>query len=211
MTGTTGMPETIDSPGDRDYIRAAGEDSMATQAEQQSGPVTLGDFQSDCRNLEESMFIERHGEAFLLHHGPVGKLTEPLPDRATLTREDIDSTGDRLFDPKSDFLVFRVRRADDNPDDQLIWAGRSDNNDVVIKDASVSGVHAFFKKDKKGRYTVQDMNSTNGTLVNGEKVPAQGEGPKMELPNGAQVVLGSVRMSFLYAREFISLVERLIG
>ena len=182
-----------------------------SQVPEQSSPMILGEFRKDCRDLEEGAFILRHGEAFLLHHGPVGVLKYPLADRATLAAEDMGATGDRLFDPKSDFVVFRVKREDEDPRELLVWVGRSDSNDVVVRDASVSGVHAFFKRDGQDKYYLQDMSSTNGTFINGERVPAQGDGPKVEVQNGAQVVLGSVRMTFLYAKEFCSLVTRLIG
>ena len=47
--------------------------------------------------------------------------------------------------------------------------GRSANNDVVIDNRSVSGKHAHILK-KDDEYILQDLDSTNGTKVNGHKV-----------------------------------------
>lgn len=47
--------------------------------------------------------------------------------------------------------------------------GRNQDNDVVIDNVGVSGNHAeIIKNDDK--YTIYDLNSTNGVYVNGEKV-----------------------------------------
>lgn len=47
--------------------------------------------------------------------------------------------------------------------------GRKNDNTVVLSDPYVSSHHMrFFRND--GRYVVEDMGSTNGTLLNGEKL-----------------------------------------
>lgn len=51
---------------------------------------------------------------------------------------------------------------------KIIKVGRSSKNDVVIQhDEFVSGTHCEFIQDDSGNYWVVDMNSTNGTFVNG--------------------------------------------
>ena len=46
--------------------------------------------------------------------------------------------------------------------------GRADSNSLSIPDQTVSGSHAEIHA-KSGVYTLVDLNSTNGTLVNGQK------------------------------------------
>jgi len=54
-------------------------------------------------------------------------------------------------------------------EDRAITIGRKDNNDVVIDNLGVSGVHA--RIDSLGKlYTLTDIGSTNGTFVNEELV-----------------------------------------
>ena len=43
--------------------------------------------------------------------------------------------------------------------------GRGDENDVVIRDHSVSRNHAELRVDDEGQFQLIDLNSTNGTFV----------------------------------------------
>ena len=42
--------------------------------------------------------------------------------------------------------------------------------DQVLDDSSVSRMHARFSVDHEGKMTVRDLNSTNGTWLNGERL-----------------------------------------
>ena len=51
---------------------------------------------------------------------------------------------------------------------KIIKVGRSSKNDIVIQhDNNVSRTHCQFIKDDNGDYSVIDLNSLNGTFVNG--------------------------------------------
>jgi hypothetical protein len=52
-----------------------------------------------------------------------------------------------------------------------IWLGRDPANDIVIADPEISRRHARFLL-RGSTYIVEDMGSTNGTLVNGEMITA---------------------------------------
>lgn len=67
--------------------------------------------------------------------------------------------------------------------------GRSRDSDVVVRDATVSRAHALLAV-AGGRVRVQDLGSSNGTLVNGERVREE-----TELAAGDQLRLGRVRMT----------------
>jgi hypothetical protein len=53
-----------------------------------------------------------------------------------------------------------------------ITVGRLPDNSIQIEHASISGHHATFKLNGLD-YTLQDLESTNGTRVNGEKISNQ--------------------------------------
>jgi hypothetical protein len=53
-----------------------------------------------------------------------------------------------------------------------ITVGRLPDNGVQIEHASVSGHHAIFRLDGQD-YAVRDLESTNGTRINGEKISQQ--------------------------------------
>jgi ABC-type multidrug transport system ATPase subunit/ABC-type multidrug transport system permease subunit len=51
-----------------------------------------------------------------------------------------------------------------------IVIGRADDCDVILNNNSLSRQHAEITKQSNGSFTVKDLNSTNGTFVNGRKV-----------------------------------------
>ena len=52
---------------------------------------------------------------------------------------------------------------------KVINIGRHSSNDICIRDKWVSGVHCQLIQDARGNVTIVDVNSKNGTYVNGRK------------------------------------------
>lgn len=78
-------------------------------------------------------------------------------------------------------------------------------NDFAIQSASVSRRHAIIRF-RSGRYQVTDLNSTNGTFVNGQRVKGSAE-----LERGDELRIGGVR--FVVAapnRDTIALRSRIV-
>ena len=73
------------------------------------------------------------------------------------------------------------------PDPVLI--GRDPQNDVVLDDRRVSRKHAEIRL-RLGRYTLYDLQSTNGTYVNGRRVAEK------VLENGDKVSIGGLEIVF---------------
>ncbi|MCS3915260.1 putative component of type VI protein secretion system [Caldanaerobacter subterraneus subsp. tengcongensis MB4] len=68
--------------------------------------------------------------------------------------------------------------------------GRSDECDIVIESPYVSTRHALIKKRGK-RFYIEDLNSTNGTFVNGKRVKVA------RIKNGDIITLGDVDLKFI--------------
>lgn len=67
--------------------------------------------------------------------------------------------------------------------------GRHDNNDICIDNLSISGHHAqILKVDDK--YYIEDLNSSNGTYVNGNLIK------KHQLSNGNEIRIGKYELKF---------------
>lgn len=66
--------------------------------------------------------------------------------------------------------------------------GRAERADVVLADPTVSGEHARLSR-QRDRWLVEDLGSTNGTLLN--RQPVHGPVP---LAGGDEVALGGVRL-----------------
>ncbi len=74
--------------------------------------------------------------------------------------------------------------------------GRTDENDLVINHRSISRNHAKVTRDpESGRYTISDLQSSNGVRVNGQDYG------KVELRRGDTVDLGHVRLRFVEPGE----------
>src|SRR5207249_10651608 len=67
--------------------------------------------------------------------------------------------------------------------------GRDVENDIVIDDPRISRKHAEIRA-RFGRYVLRDLESTNGTFVNGERVK------ETVIGDGARIVLGSTELVF---------------
>jgi pSer/pThr/pTyr-binding forkhead associated (FHA) protein len=72
----------------------------------------------------------------------------------------------------------------------IVNVGRADYNDIVLVDESVSTTHAKLQR-REGIWILVDLDSTNGTMVDGERV--EGEVP---LAPGALVRFGQVQTIF---------------
>ena len=68
-----------------------------------------------------------------------------------------------------------------------VSVGSEGTNDFAIQSTSVSRRHAVIRT-RSGRYQVTDLNSTNGTFVNGQRVKGSAE-----LERGDELRIGSVR------------------
>jgi len=48
--------------------------------------------------------------------------------------------------------------------------GRSPGCDLVMKESTVSAKHAEIRRDENGRFEINDLHSTNGTYLNGQRI-----------------------------------------
>ena len=77
-----------------------------------------------------------------------------------------------------------------------VTLGRSSKNDIVIKDKFVSKNHLNIT-ERNGIFYLEDLNSANGTYLNGEKVDA---GTLIELQNGDKIGVGFIQFIFVENR-----------
>ena len=75
--------------------------------------------------------------------------------------------------------------------DEAISLGRHGDNDIVIKDPYVSKQHFQIIKDE-GKFYLEDLNSANGTSLNGGKVL-----DVVKLKNGDIIKIGQIEFLFV--------------
>lgn len=68
--------------------------------------------------------------------------------------------------------------------------GRSKNNEITLRDSSVSRRHAEINRDKGDEFTLIDLNSLNGVFVNNEKIG------RYKLKEGDIVDIGDISLRF---------------
>jgi len=74
----------------------------------------------------------------------------------------------------------------------LITLGRTEGNDIMIEDISVSRFQAFFRR-RYGRWFVCDAGSSNGTRVNGKRLQSRTEA---EVVSHTKLHFGAVEYRF---------------
>lgn len=86
--------------------------------------------------------------------------------------------------------------------------GRTKENDLAIVDPSLSKYHASLLLDIDGNLQVADTGSTNGTFVNGERVPY---GKAISLSPGDKIRFGLVEASFEVLPRPVEEIEEISG
>jgi Protein of unknown function (DUF3662)/FHA domain len=132
------------------------------------------------------------------------RLVRPSEDPAAAVPEPehgntmIYSTAGRLREPVEQtqgvrptraLLVAEGRRHVIPPGGAVV--GRSRDCDVVLADANVSRRHAEVRPAAAGTWTIADLGSTNGVLVNGHRI----EGAE-QLQTGDRIALGTAEIGF---------------
>ena len=79
------------------------------------------------------------------------------------------------------------------PGGRRVNVGRGTDNDLYLNHTSVSKVHAAVRMDNLGTLLVADTGSTNGTHINGVRIP-YGEARPIE--EGDVVAFGEVEVRF---------------
>jgi hypothetical protein len=96
----------------------------------------------------------------------------------------------------SEPVIFRVRKRPEVVGNSLptgVTFGRTQNNDIVIVDRSVSRFHGYFQLELGGEWSVYDANSTIGTFVDGTRVPP---GAPLRLAPRARIRIGGVDVEY---------------
>jgi hypothetical protein len=78
----------------------------------------------------------------------------------------------------------------------MITVGRTANNDIVLPDVRISKLHAFFCIDK-GKTTLSDAGSNNGTWV--DRRPLVAKGPPQPVTLGDAIRFSELEFLFLDA------------
>ncbi len=136
--------------------------------------------------LEVPVLIAEQRRAGLLFTAEQTRLIR-REKRAPLAR-DLIRAGNQL-------PIYELRQKQLGPPGQ-VRVGRSAENDLVLKDDTVSSRHAVFQRNERtGSYDVHDLASMNGTWVNGSRLVV---GKSVVLFDGDVLGFGDMVYLFFY-------------
>ena len=174
---------------------------------------TAKDYLSRLKNLGRQEFLGVHPNPVLLESQRVPTTRKRLFMLKTITNEvrgiavqhDLET---RLNDEVLESRVIPVSKRETGSPGHMIFLGRSPTSDVVIADTMVSKLHAYFcQLPGESGYQLVDMNSTNGTFVNGEKLLPS---VKKTLHDADEVAFGpEAKLIFFSAPGFCELLTEL--
>lgn len=136
-----------------------------------------------CDIVVNSQFVSgHHADITILDNGEIliedkgsknGTFYGPQKKRLTPGEETKVNRGDKITFADTDLVWSKVPGITSNAMySKIINIGSNYRNDLVVNGPAVSRYHATVKIDKKGHAFIIDNGSTNGTQVNGIKIPA---------------------------------------
>ena len=168
------------------------------------------------REATRDEFVAQHPFLFLLVRG--GEDDEPTPseppdasDPATpatltlgITFQTFTGRPDDHDTTREIRQVLPVLKRETNPYPDRISIGRARNCDIVLRNRSVSKLHAHFKYATGGKLEIVDLQSYNGTWVNGTHLkPNIGE----PVSTGDEIQFGMVTAQLVDAATLFHLVR----
>lgn len=163
-------------------------------------PTMLADFPGD---NSPTMSVMAEG-ATLLVTDPIvmgagsdtGELgaTEYLPPEAIMQAAAAEASmadaGQTISLPDAMLVLEEDGGTTEFPLSMLSYIGRSEGNQVQLARAGVSRRHAMITVAADGRYAIQDLQSQNGTFLNGERIT------EATLNDGDRIAVGDVEVTF---------------
>jgi hypothetical protein len=89
----------------------------------------------------------------------------------------------------------------------MITIGRTPNNDVVLKDSTVSRLHVFFRH-RGATWQIADGGSKNGTFLDGKPLAPRRE---LGVESGQLVKIGDIELTFYTAEELYKMLALVTG
>jgi pSer/pThr/pTyr-binding forkhead associated (FHA) protein len=99
--------------------------------------------------------------------------------------------------------ILPLVKVEGNPYADRVSLGRARNCDVVIRDPSISKLHAWFRVAEDS-FAVLDVGSQNGTFVNGRRLLGN---ESVELACNDEIVLGAISASFTDAAGLYAVLK----
>lgn len=163
----------------------------------------LKDFVQELGRVGDVVFKGRHRAPVLIVLGKTAELIgEPAGREKTMAAL---SSPEGVTQMALVDRVFAIEKAPHSPRGPIVL-GRSGETDVSIPEYSISKRHCLFEFEPEG-IKISDCGSTNGTIVDDERVPA---GEQRLVKDGTKISLGRFAFAFRTAAGFHAYLKSLI-
>jgi len=151
-------------------------------------------------------FVLASPYTFIVSDGTLPRMgahrTVPLEKVDTLATQEAPAAPEKL--PGRAFMAFALRKVTDTFP-HMISVGRTNNNDLVVPDMSISKLHAFFSHGPRG-FEVADAGSKNGTWLSGDLL--QPRQPRL-VKLGDRIRFGRIEFTVVDAGACWDTIERM--
>jgi hypothetical protein len=173
--------------------------------------VDPADHYLDLVKLGKDAFVSSAAPAALIRSRPDPGALTPVPD-SDASREssvdldtetwigDADAKGRRR---NRKLEIYPLAKKPNAPFPDMITVGRTPNNDIVLRDATVSRLHAFFRH-KGDTWQIADGGSKNGTFLDGLALAPRKE---KGLGTGQVVKIGDLELTFYTSEDLFKLLS----
>jgi hypothetical protein len=143
-------------------------------------------------------FLERH-----LHPVLVWRLGAPKSKPIIESTQTLGGYGPREAPTADDPLLFDLVKGTQSAFAFGVTLGRTENNDVVLRNEDVSRFHAYVQQVKSG-YAIADADSKNGTFVDGVRLHPNTPTP---LRSRCKISLGALELEYYEPSAFAAYLE----
>ena len=171
------------------------------------------DYLQSLQGLGLEKFLETYNHSFLLENYLATSSRTKLGRVETISEIDVENlispTETSEDEPLLQARVVPLEKRDKDSADHMIFVGRAANNDIVLLNKMVSKLHAYFCQ-VPGSEVIQlvDMNSTNGTFLNGDRLSPS---VKTNLDDADVISFGpETEFEFFSALGFCQLLQKLV-
>ena len=170
------------------------------------------DYLHSLQGLGVAKFLATYRHSFLLENYLAPSSRTKLGRVETISELDVENLLSPTGTSEDELLlqarVIPLEKRDKDSSDRMIFVGRSANNDIVLLNKMVSKLHAYFCQVPGSRVMqLGDMNSTNGTFINGDRLAPS---VKTNLDDADVIAFGpETKLEFFSAPGFCQLLQQL--
>jgi hypothetical protein len=154
--------------------------------------MSTGAILTRVRGMGRSAFLAAHPRPFLIVTIRVDPDTGDGSGFNTVVR----GPDARAGRSSSRVEVFELKKSEGNPYSDRISLGRARNCDLVVRDSSISKLHAHFRPKEGEGWELVDLDSQNGTFLNGKRLTPN---EPAAVQHGDQLLFGVVAVKLVDA------------